>query len=62
MEFANWDSSVNSTDDAQKRIKKATSADLTPISVDYEARTGVFNGSGKTSYEVTLGVVTAGNA
>lgn len=61
MEFANWDSSVNSTDDAQKRIKKATSADLTPISVDYEAQTGVFNGSGKTPYEVTLDFCNCGD-
>lgn len=61
MEFANWDSSVNSTDDAQKRIKKAQSADLTPISIDFEAQTGLFNGSGKKPYDVRLDFCSCGD-
>lgn len=61
MNFGKWDNSVHSTVDAEKRYKKAMSADLTPMSVDRELQKGIFKGSGKTPYEVTLDFCTCGD-
>lgn len=61
MNFGKWDSSVHTTVDAEKRYKKALSSDLTPMEVDNELQKGIFKGSGKTPYEVTLDFCSCGD-
>lgn len=59
--FGAWDESIHMPEDQQKRIKSAEKADTTPLSVDKEAQTGIFPGSGKKPYEVTLDSCTCGD-
>lgn len=54
MTFCNWDKEIHNDEEQLKRIKRAESADMTPTSIDYENQTGVFKGSGKKPYEVSL--------
>ena len=49
-----WPADIHETEDAQKRIKSSKSAKLTPVSVDRDALTGIFKGSGKQPYNVSL--------
>ena len=49
-----WSSEIHSNEYAEKRIKSAKAAKLTPQSIDTEAGSGIFKGSGKSPYNVTL--------
>ena len=52
--FKLWDDKINEDVEQQKRIKTAQKADTTPTSVDLEAQSAVFKGSGKDDYITTL--------
>jgi transcriptional antiterminator Rof (Rho-off) len=52
--FGTWDESVHTDPEQQKRAASAKKSDMTPVSVDKENQTGVFQGSGKAPYETTL--------
>lgn len=49
-----FSSDINSQPDQIKRIQSAKSSKTAPLSVDYNAQTGVFSGSGKKPYNTTL--------
>ena len=51
---ATWPSNIHETEDAKKRIQSSKSAKLTPVSVDSDGMTGVFKGSGRQPYNVSL--------
>lgn len=46
--------SVDDQPDQIKRIEKAKEAKCKPLSIDYEAKTAIFSGSGKKPYETTV--------
>ncbi len=56
-----WDYELHDTEYAFKRMKSAQSAKLTPVSIDKENMSGVFKGSGKLPYRVTLQSCTCGD-
>lgn len=59
--FGPWDESIHMPEDQQKRIQSAEKAATTPLSVDKQAQTGVFPGSGKKPYETSLESCTCGD-
>lgn len=61
MTFGKWSEEIHGGIDQEKRIKSAKSAKTTPLSVDKEALTGVFPGSGKEPYQVSLESCTCGD-
>lgn len=54
MTFGKWPESVHVDLEQQNRIQSAKSAKVTPLSVDAETQTGVFGGSAKKPYQVSL--------
>lgn len=46
--------SIDEQPDQKKRIEKAKESKCQPSSIDYDAKTAVFVGSGKTPYETTV--------
>ena len=59
--FGPWDESIHMPEDQQKRIQSAEKAATTPLSVDKEAQTGIFPGSGKKPYETSFESCTCGD-
>jgi hypothetical protein len=53
MKFGKWDSSADSGGEQQKRLQRAKTAELTPVSLDRESRSGIFIGNWG-EYETTL--------
>ena len=53
MNFSDYDSTFHSDPEQAKRIKSASSAKLTPLSVDFTTKTALFQGS-TTQYDVSL--------
>lgn len=51
---AKWPPETHTSEYALKRIESAKSAKVTPSSIDREAHSAVFKGSGKTPYTTTL--------
>ncbi len=45
---------LHQDDEQIKRIKSSTTAKLTPVTIDIENKSGIFKGSGKNPYNVTL--------
>ena len=56
-----WPFETHNCEYAFKRMKSAQSAKLTPVSIDKENASGVFKGSGKLPYQVTLESCTCGD-
>lgn len=56
-----WTPDTHNTEYAEKRIKSAQSAKLTPLSVDRENMSCEIKGSGKLPYHVTLSKCTCGD-
>ncbi len=54
MTFGKWPEGTHDNPEQQKRVKSAQSKKVTPTSVNTENKTGVFGGSSKTPYQVTL--------
>lgn len=54
MEFGIWDNDIHELPEQKKRFKSSLTSKLIPISVDKDAQTGRFNGSGKEPYDTTL--------
>lgn len=54
MEFGIWDNDIHELPEQKKRFKSSLTSKLIPISVDRDAQTGQFNGSGKEPYNTTL--------
>lgn len=54
MTFGKWPEDIHGDMDQQKRIQSAKGTKITPISVDIETQTGVFGGSAKKPYQVSL--------
>jgi hypothetical protein len=61
MSFGDWLDSEHLSPDQRKRIDSAKKADVSPRTVDKEQCTGVFDGSGKNPYLVTLDTCTCGD-
>lgn len=56
-----WPFETHNCEYAFKRMKSAQSVKLTPVSIDKENASGVFKGSGKEPYQVTLENCTCGD-
>lgn len=54
MGFGIWDNDIHELPEQKKRFKSSLTSKLIPISVDEDAQTGRFNGSGKEPYSTTL--------
>lgn len=61
MTFGKWPEKIHSSTDQEKRIKSAKAAKTTPLSVDKETLAGIFPGSGKEPYQVSLDSCTCGD-
>lgn len=62
LEKQNWYSDVDhNSADQQKRQKSASGKKLTPVSIDRDAETASFEGSGKSDYKTTLAGCTCGD-
>lgn len=59
--FQIWDDAIHTAPDQVKRIASAKKAATSPSSIDRESKTGVFEGSGKEPYHVTLESCTCGD-
>lgn len=59
--FQIWDDVIHTMPDQMKRIASAKKATTSPSSIDRESKTGVFEGSGKEPYHVTLESCTCGD-
>lgn len=59
--FQIWDDVIHTMPDQMKRIASAKKAATSPNSIDKENKTGVFEGSGKEPYHVTLESCTCGD-
>lgn len=54
MNFGNWNEEIHNDAEQIKRFEKAKSASVSPQSIDINNMSGVFSGSGKNPYNVTL--------
>ena len=61
MTFGKWPEEIHISEDQLSRIKSATSAKTTPMSIDKDSMTGIFAGSGKEPYQVNLDSCTCGD-
>ena len=61
MTFGKWPEEIHISEDQLSRIKSATSAKTTPMSIDKDSMTGIFSGSGKEPYQVNLDSCTCGD-
>lgn len=52
--WENWQTEIHDDEEQLKRIERAKKADQTPLGIDEEFEIGVFAGSGKQPYEVSL--------
>jgi hypothetical protein len=59
--FQIWDDVIHTMPDQMKRIASAKKTATSPNSIDKENKTGVFEGSGKEPYHVTLESCTCGD-
>lgn len=59
--FQIWDDVIHTMPDQMKRIASAKKATTSPSNIDRESKTGVFEGSGKEPYHVTLESCTCGD-